>query len=242
MISFANRDLGNQVLGIPDGEIGHLFVTLTPFSRAQFLSVFERYNAAFWPVEIAALVFGIVLVWLLIRNHPKFTPIAAWGLAFLWAWTGIAYHWFYFGTLSKAGKPFAIFFVFEAILLAVVAVNGAKLTQRIKSDWPTMLGATFISYALFAYPLIGWLNGESFARMPMFGVTPCPLTLYTFGIFLMADRVFPRALWIIPLLWTIVGGSASFLLRMPQDWLLLVAGLLAVISVWKRLPDDKLVQ
>lgn len=241
-MSFVKDDLGSQLLGIPDGEISHLYIALTPFSRAQFLGVFERYNAAFWPVAVAAFLLGIVIVGLLIRNHPKFTSVAAWGLAFMWAWTGIAYYWIYFGELSRAGKLFAPFFLLEALLLCFVAVNGAKLPQATRRDFPTFLGAGLIGYALFAYPLIGIVVGDDFARLPMFGLTPCPLTLYTFGIFLMADRVFPRALWIIPLLWTIVGGAASFLLRMPQDWLLLVSGLLAVVAVWNRLPDEQSVQ
>jgi hypothetical protein len=237
MTDFVEGDLGHQIFRIPDGEMGHLTVTLMPFSRAQFLGVFERYNSDFWPLEIAALMLGVAILWLLVRNHPRFTPIAAWGLALMWAWTGISYFWFAFSSISKAGQMFAPFFIFEAILLCFVAVNGQKLTQTTKQDWPTTLGAGLTAYALFAYPLIGPLLGERFARMPMFGVTPCALTLYTLGVFLMADRVFPRALWIIPLLWTIVGGGASLLFDMPQDLVLLGAGMLAVAAVWKRMPE-----
>jgi hypothetical protein len=43
----------------------------------------------------------------------------------------------------------------------------------------------------------------------MFGVTPCPVTIFTFGLLL-------------------VGGSAAVLLQVPQDWLLLVSGCVAL--------------
>jgi hypothetical protein len=32
-------------------------------------------------------------------------------------------------------------------------------------------------------------------------------------------------LLVIPVLWSLVGGSAAFLLQVPQDWILLASGL-----------------
>jgi hypothetical protein len=37
----------------------------------------------------------------------------------------------------------------------------------------------------------------------------------------------PWWLLVIPFAWSLIGGSAAFLLGVPQDWALLVSGLLA---------------
>jgi hypothetical protein len=64
--------------------------------------------------------------------------------------------------------------------------------------------------------------------MPMFGITPCPVTIFTFGVFLLAAAPVSRRLFVIPVIWSLIGGSAAFLLQVPQDWLLLFSGLSVV--------------
>lgn len=62
----------------------------------------------------------------------------------------------------------------------------------------------------------------------MFGVTPCPVTIFSFGMLLPAIRPIPRLVLDIPLVWSPIGGSAAILFRIPQDWVLLVSGLTSV--------------
>jgi hypothetical protein len=57
----------------------------------------------------------------------------------------------------------------------------------------------------------------------MFGVTPCPVTLFTFGVLLLSTVRVPRRILVVPVLWALIGGSASYLLHVPQDWLLLAS-------------------
>ena len=71
-------------------------------------------------------------------------------------------------------------------------------------------------------------------ELPMFGVTPCPVTIFTFGMLLLTRQPVPRLLLAIPGLWSLVGGSAAMLLRVPQDWLLLVSGAIAVALLIRR--------
>ncbi|MDQ7813119.1 DUF6064 family protein, partial [Brevundimonas sp.] len=80
---------------------------------------------------------------------------------------------------------------------------------------------------VLVYPLIGVLSGERYAEMPLFGVTPCPLLIFTFAVMILAARV-PWWLWIVPLLWSAIGGSAAVLLSVPQDWALPLFALAAV--------------
>jgi hypothetical protein len=62
----------------------------------------------------------------------------------------------------------------------------------------------------------------------MFGVTPCPVTIFTFGLLLLTVRSVPRWLFVVPFVWSLIGGSAAILLNVPQDWLLLVSGCITV--------------
>ena len=70
----------------------------------------------------------------------------------------------------------------------------------------------------------------------MFGVAPGPLTIFTFGVLLMLDGRPPILLAIIPLLWALAaGGSAIVRLGAPEDWSLLLAGIVGFgLLYWKR--------
>ena len=85
-----------------------------------------------------------------------------------------------------------------------------------------------MSYAAILYPLIGLATGHHYPETPMFGVTPCPVTIFTFGLLLFTVRPVPRWLLVIPFIWSLIGGSAAILLNVPQDWLLLASGCIAL--------------
>ena len=74
-------------------------------------------------------------------------------------------------------------------------------------------------------------SATAWAELPAFGVTPCPVTIFTFGVLLLATRRVPVVLLVVPLLWSLIGGSAAFLLDIPQDWLLLVSGVVTLILI-----------
>ena len=92
----------------------------------------------------------------------------------------------------------------------------------------TWVGMAFIAYAAIAYPLIGMAMGHSYPHLPMFGVTPCPVTIFTFGLFLLTTSPVARWLLVVPFVWSLIGGSAAILLNVPQDWFLLASGFIAV--------------
>jgi hypothetical protein len=60
---------------------------------------------------------------------------------------------------------------------------------------------------------------------PLFGVAPCPTTIFTLGMLLLSNASW--RLFVIPLFWSAVGGSAALLLAVPQDYGLILAGAIA---------------
>jgi hypothetical protein len=202
-----------------------------PFTREQFFDVLVRYNAGVWPAQIVAYVLGIAMVVLVFMPTTGRNRLIALGLAAMWAWTGIAYHWGYFAAINKAAPVFAALFVLQALLLLYFGVIREGVKFRPSRGPRAWVGWTLVGYAAVLYPLIGlWLE-HSLEGVPMFGVTPCPVTIFTLGLLLLAAPM-PRWLLAIPFIWSLVGGSAAFLLGVPQDWVLLASG---VAALWMAL-------
>jgi hypothetical protein len=106
------------------------------------------------------------------------------------------------------------------------------LQFRSRRDLKGIVGLLLVVYAAILYPLAGYASGHYYPAMPMFGITPCPVTIFTLGLLLLA-RAARWPVIIIPVLWSLIGGTAAFLLNVPQDWLLLFSGPLAVILLWR---------
>ncbi|MES1148171.1 MAG: DUF6064 family protein [Bradyrhizobium guangdongense] len=216
------------------GGIGRRGDPMLPFTPSQFLAVFVAYNGAIWPVQIVAYLLGIAAVVLLFLRTRHANRLIAGILALMWLWTGIAYHGAWFSEINKAAYLFAALFVAQGCFLAHAGVVRGQLHFGLGADLATAVGAAFIAYATIAYPLIGVAVGHAFPEMPMFGVTPCPITIFTFGFFLLTTGRLPRLQLVIPFIWSLIGGSAAMLLHVPQDWLLLVSGCIAVVLIVAR--------
>ncbi len=200
-----------------------------PFTHEQFIQVFAEYNAAVWPAQFAAYVLGLAVVvaaFKAVTWAPRFVPVA---LAAMWLWIGMVYHWLHFATINQAAVAFGAVSVVQAVLFAIVAARGGLDVGRGRGA-AGVLGWLLIAYALVVYPLLGMALGQTYPGMPMFGITPCPVTIFTFGVLLLARQRVPWWLLVIPGLWTLIGGSAAMLLQVPQDWMLLFS-ILAIIPI-----------
>jgi Family of unknown function (DUF6064) len=201
---------------------------MLPFTSEQFLAVFVNYNTAIWPIQIAAYLLGGVAVALLFFKPREGDRVMAGILAVMWLWTGFAYHGLWFSMINQAAHLFATLFIFQGCYLLHAGVYRRQIRFGLRPDLATWGGAAFMAYAAIAYPLIGVATGHDYPEVPMFGVTPCPVTIFTFGLLLLTVRPAPRGLFVIPFVWSLIGGSAAILLNVPQDWLLLVSGCIAV--------------
>lgn len=201
---------------------------MLPFTPEQFLAVFVNYNNAIWPVQVAAYLLGGVAVVLLFRQAPGSDRAVAGILAMMWLWTGVFYHAVWFAVINKAAYLFAALFVVQGCYLLYAGGYRHQIHFGIRRGLAAWTGAGFVAYAAIVYPLIGMATGHAYPAMPMFGVTPCPVTIFTFGMLLLTMGPVPRGLLVIPVVWSLTGGSAAILLNVPQDWLLLVSGCIAV--------------
>ena len=146
------------------------------------------------------------------------------GLAAMWLWTGIAYHGLYFTTINSAAWAFGALFVVQGALFLHAAIVRDVIDFGARSGPIAWLGWALVAYAGVLYPLLGLWAGHRYPELPMFGITPCPVTLFTFGLLLLAKPPVPLRLLVLPMVWSLIGGSAAFLIGMVQDWPLLLSG------------------
>lgn len=207
---------------------------MLPFTHSEFLDVFAAYNLAFWPIQPFAWLLGLVTLVAVVRGDEVNRRLALSLLALMWLWTGFAYHWLYFAAINPVAAAFGLGFVVQGLILGWLALRRSPPPRFSRAGGAKAIGgAIVIAYAGIVYPLLSAYLGD-WPRTPSFGVTPCPVTLFTIGIFLMAERRLPPWLWLVPLIWSLIGGTAAFLLNVPQDWALLLSGVGAVLTISGR--------
>lgn len=206
-----------------------------PFDRANFFAVFVQYNTALWPTQVFAYAAIFLCLFLLLRRSRMSDPGILVVLAAMWAVNGIGYHGLFFSAINPAALLFAAFFVAEAVLFAAFAGRGTEVDFAMRRDGRTIAGLLLIIFAVLAYPLWGMAAGHRYPAMPMIGIAPCPTTIFTIGILLTGRWAVVRWLLVIPLVWSAIGGTAAFMLGVPQDYGLFAAGAVAIVFALGRM-------
>jgi hypothetical protein len=144
----------------------------------------------------------------------------------------------FFSRINPAAWFFALMFVTQAFAFLWFGVLHNMLSFEWRGGMRRALASTFLGYSL-AYPGLVLVSGHVFPRAPAAAI-PCPTTLFTAGLLLAASPPAPRSLFVIPIAWSIIGGSAALVLGMTPDLMLLAAaGLLAVSAKLRRTVDRR---
>lgn len=200
-----------------------------PFTREQFFDLFAEYNTALWPALVVLWVASAVVSLLLASSRR---PPDRWVSALLaahWTWSAVAYHAVFFTRINPAAWVFAALFLVQAGLFLHVGVVQGRLSFASRRGAWTVVAWVLVVYSL-AYPAINAAHHLTWSAIPAFGV-PCPTTLYTAGLLLLARGASWR-LSIVPVIWTAIGGSAALVLGVWTDFALPVAGAaLAVAAI-----------
>jgi hypothetical protein len=150
-------------------------------------------------------------------------------LALFWVWNGLAYHLAFFAPVNPAAYGFAALFVVQGMLFLGYGTIAGRLRFAGRTDWQDVLGLLLIAYAALVYPALGYLFGHAWPHAPMFGVAPCPTTIFSIGILILAAGALPLWLVALPVVWAGIGGTAAVLLNVPEDFGLLLAGVLGAV-------------
>ena len=192
-----------------------------PFTHDAFLDLFGRYNSLLWPAALLLWVATAVVGWRWLWRGAGRGRALAGLLALHWAWSAVAYHWFFFRDINPAATLFAAAFLLQAALFVWLAMRPAAIIPA-RSGARGAIGGALVAYGL-AYPALGLAFGLEYPRLPLFAV-PCPTTLVTAG-FLITAAGAPRVVSVVPVLWAAIGTSAALTLGIRADLALAVAAL-----------------
>ena len=214
---------------------------MLPFTVDQFFSVFGAYNNAVWPTQVVAYLLGAVAVWAIFAARPWAGRVVAAILGILWVWNGLAYHLAFFAPINPAAYGFAALFVLQGVLFFGYGTVAGRLRFAGQIGWSGTLGMVLIAYAGVIYTAMGYFLGHTWPNLPVFGVAPCPTTIFTFGVLILAAGPLPIWLVAIPVVWAGIGATAAVLLNVPEDLGLLVAGVLgaALMPFWAHGRRDR---
>ena len=202
-----------------------------PFSADAFFDVFARYNLALWPAALALWLSAGAVLLAIVRSPGRRTDrLVAVVLVALWVWGGAVYHAVYFTAINPAARAFALLFLVQAGLLTWSGLVRGQLSLGSASTIARGTGTALALYAL-AYPGLSIALGHPYPAAPTFGV-PCPTTIFTVGV-LLTCRHPPVTVALIPLVWSLIGGSAAVLLGVTADYVLLACAPLLAAHLWQ---------
>lgn len=198
-----------------------------PFTAADFREVFVRYNHAVGPAPLVLTALAVVAVIAVLGNRRQRHHLACAVLALLWLWSGLVYHGLFFSGLNAPAYGFGLLFLAQAVGLYWLGIRQDRIVFEVRKSRATaILGAVVIGYAILIYPAVSYALGHRWPQGPTFGA-PCPVVLFTLGLFFWTTPSFPKGLLIVPLTWCLVGSAAALEFGMYEDWALPFTGILA---------------
>jgi len=195
------------------------------FSPRTYFRLHELYNVEVWPLQLAGLVIGVVIIAMAFRAHSG--RAVAGLLAVTWLFVAFAYHLRRYATINWAATYFAAAFAVQAILLLWTGTIRQRLAFASRRRARQRIGFLVLLFAVFVQPAVALLAGRSLLQSEYFGVSPDPTITATLGVLLLAHRS-PWALWIVPLLWCAVSAAFQSMMRSPDALILPVVGVIAV--------------
>lgn len=201
-------------------------------TEEQLLSTFAAYNAQIWPMQIVAYLLGIAGFVLALRKSKLSNRLIPAILVFFWLWVALMFWLPITGQGFTPGYILAGFSIIQGLLFVIQAVR-PKLTFGYQGNLTTWAGIFFVLYALIGYPLVDIPIGHIYPYTSPFGLTPCPLVTFTFGLFLLTAGKIPKALLIIPLCFAL-SGFLWVSIGMVEDIGMILSGLVGIWMIWKR--------
>lgn len=205
------------------------------FSPRTYYRLFGLYNLDIWPMQVAALAFGVAILVLLRRHEPWAGRAVAAILAACWLFVAWAFHLERYATINWAAIWLAAAFALQALLLTWSGVLRGRLKFRIGPDAASRIGLCVFLFALAVQPLLGPLLGRSWTQVEIFGVAPDPTAVATLGLLLLAAGPVRWGLMIIPLLWCAFSGVTLWTMHSPDAPVLPgMAALTLALALWRK--------
>lgn len=203
----------------------------------EFFDLFGSYNEMYLIVIILTFVFAIVALLMVFRKSTYSNRIISLTLAFLWLWIGIVFGILVFGpfptVMAGIEMPgiwylFGSIFALHGFILLYFGVIKDTVSYTWKPSYRHYIGLFIILFGLVIYPFVGVLTGRVFPEYPLFGIAPCPVTLFTIGLLLWSDVKPALPLVVIPIFWGFMGIVPVLFYEVYADIVTILAGIIAL--------------
>jgi len=194
----------------------------------------EAYNNAIFPMQIIIVVIAAVLTYLLfVKPDTKTNNMMKAYLSFTFAWNGIIFFLIFGKELPGTflGAPLCILIA----ILFVWDIFANKTQFRVPDiKWQRYLMMLWILLA-FLYPLIGFALGHYYPKTCIFGVMPCPTTVFALALLAAAIPKIDKKVYILLLVWALPAfGKCLGALDLYEDCVLFWTGVYALIMLIKN--------
>ncbi|MFW9935265.1 MAG: DUF6064 family protein [Candidatus Thorarchaeota archaeon] len=212
-------------------------------SATEFFNIMGFYNSTYWLITVLTVVFGVLAVILVVRKTSYSDRAISLILAILWLWVGLVFGFIVFGpwTPIAFGIPipgfgyfFGITFTLQGILLLYYGVYRKSLSFKFETDPLGLLGLLLIIYAVLFYGLVGLATGYPFPFYPLFGTSPCPVTIFTIGLFLWADKRISPLVFVLPTILALIGLVPVLAFGVFADFGLFLSGFICLFLLFKH--------
>ena len=208
---------------------------MLPFTAEILFSSFEQYNRALWPLPILAPALAVAIVLLSLWPVRRGDRAIAALLALAWLWVGVGYFILHFAAIDFAAPGYGLLFALEGLLLLWTGLVQGRLAFGRAGDLFGWCGLVLALAVALAWPLADGLAGHGWQSVRVVGLAPGPTAVFTLGVLLLTPTRTPLHLAVIPLLWTLGAGATAWILSIPKDLVLPVAGAGAfALILWKN--------
>jgi hypothetical protein len=206
------------------------------FSPRTYFRMFELYNTAIWPAQVAAFLLGLALLLPLRRPTPTGSRAVCAALSACWLWVAFAFHIHRYAGIFTAAVYVGAAFALEATLLLIEGVLAGRLLFDPGSVAARRAGLGIFLLGLVVYPFIGPILGRPWRQTQVFGVSPDPTAIATLGLLLLIQGRVRWELAIIPTLWCALSTATLAAMKAPDAWVLIAAaGAALALMLWQAL-------
>ena len=198
------------------------------FSPSTYYRMFERYNLAIWPAQLAGVSIGLAIVALLIGKRGHHERIVAGLLAACWMWIALAFHYQRYAQINWAATWFALAFASEALLLIVVGVLAGRLHLQLARSGVHWIATSIVAMSILGYPLLAPITGRLWTTAEIFGVAADPTAIASVAVLALVRGRIRWPLLVVPVIWCAIAAATLWAMDAPEAWVLLAAGLLAL--------------
>lgn len=192
-----------------------------------FWNTIASYNQATWAAQLIICAAGILLTVCLYRNPTdRIKIIYKLFLSFCFAWISIVFFILYGSIQLNKFLTASLFGLISFLFFIDVFANKTTFTRNKKYNKIS----SFLYILLAFYPLFSLILGKHFPVLTTW-LMPCPLTVFAIALLISFFPQIDFKVFTLLVLWALSGLPKIFMFQVPEDSILFISGILAIL-VW----------